>query len=124
MVSNFEARLERYADAAIHAGLNLQRGQRLMMIGPRLTGGVAPEATPLVRALAATAYRAGSPLVEVLWGDEALQLLRFRDAIPESFAQDRRGSPKHWSITSRVVMPCCPFMQTIPISSRDFPRTA
>lgn len=87
MVPDFEARLQRYADAAIEAGLHLQRGQRLMMIGPRLTGGVSPEAAPLVRALASSAYRAGSPLVEVLWGDEALQLLRFRDAPPDSFGQ-------------------------------------
>lgn len=94
MVSDFEARLQRYADAAIRAALNLQRGQRLMMIGPRLTGGVSPEAAPLVRALARSAYRAGSPLVEVLWGDEALQLVRFRDAPPESFAQYSAWLPK------------------------------
>lgn len=94
MVSDFEARLQRYADAAIRAGLNVQPGQRLMMIGPRLTGGVAPEASPLVRALASSAYRAGSPLVEVLWGDEALQLLRFREAPAESFAQYSAWLPK------------------------------
>jgi aminopeptidase len=94
MVSEFEAQLQRYADAAIQAGLNLQPGQRLIMIGPRFTGGVAPEATPLVRALANSAYRAGSPLVEVLWGDEALQLLRFREAPPESFGQYSTWLPK------------------------------
>jgi aminopeptidase len=87
MTSDFDAKLQRYADAAIRGGLNLQAGQRLLMIGPRITGGVSPEAAPLVRALTAAAYRAGAPLVEVLWGDEALQLIRFRDAAEGSFSQ-------------------------------------
>lgn len=77
--------LQRYADAAIRGGLNLQPGQRLLVIGPRTTGGVSPEATELVRAVVTSAYRAGSPLVEVLWGDEELQLIRFREAPVESF---------------------------------------
>lgn len=94
MTRDFDLRLERYADAAIRAGLNLQSGQRLLIIGPRLTGGVSPEAAPLARALTAAAYRAGAPLVEVLWGDEALQLLRFRFARAESFAQFSSWLPK------------------------------
>lgn len=87
MTSDLEIRLQRYADAAVRGGLNLQPGQRLMMIGPRITGGVSPEATTLVRALTESAYRAGAPLVEVLWGDEIQQLLRFRHAPAESFSQ-------------------------------------
>ena len=77
----FEDRLRQYAEAAIRGGLNLRPGQRLLMIGPRVTGGVSPEAAPLVRALTSAAYRAGAPLVETVWGDEALQLIRFRDEI-------------------------------------------
>ncbi|MGE3509264.1 MAG: aminopeptidase [Vicinamibacterales bacterium] len=92
--TEFDERLQRYADAAIRSGLNLQPGQRLMMIGPRLTGGVSLEAAPLVRALTTSAYRAGAPLVEVLWGDEALQLLRFQHAPTESFAQFSSWLPK------------------------------
>lgn len=94
MTAEFDGRLQRYADAAIRGGLNLQPGQRLLMIGPRITGGVSPEALPLVRALTASAYRAGAPLVEVLWGDEAMQLIRFREAGPESFSQYSSWLPK------------------------------
>jgi aminopeptidase len=86
--------LQRYADAAINAGLNLQAGQRLMIIGPRTTGGVSPEVAPLVRQLVRSAYRAGSPLVEVLWGDEELPLIRINEAGDESFSQFSEWQPK------------------------------
>ena len=92
--ATLEDRLERYADAAIRAGLNLQPGQRLMLIGPRTTGGVAPEAAPLVRALVRSAYSAGAPLVEVLWGDESLQLIRFKEAPDSSFTQFSSWQPR------------------------------
>jgi aminopeptidase len=76
-----------YGDLAVRVGLNLQRGQRLLVIGPLANGGVSLEAAPLVRAIVESAYRAGSPLVEVLWGDEAMQLTRFAHAPRESFGQ-------------------------------------
>ncbi len=94
MTPTFESQLQQYADAAVKAGLNLQPGQRLMVIGPRTTGGVSPEAVPLVRAIVRSAYRAGSPLVEVLWGDEASQLIRFEEAPPDSFSQFSTWQPK------------------------------
>ncbi len=94
MRADFEEMLQRYAEAAVRAGLNLQPGQRLMVIGPRTSGGVSPEAAPLVRAIVASAYRAGSPLVEVLWGDEALQLIRFKEAPAESFSQFSAWQPQ------------------------------
>src|SRR5436190_7277988 len=77
--------LARYADLVIRIGLNLQPGQRLLVLGPLANGGVALDAAPLVRAVAARAYEAGAPLVEVLWGDEAITGTRFRHARPESF---------------------------------------
>ena len=58
-----------------------------MITGPRNTGGVSLEAAPLVRALAASAYRAGASLVEVTWGDEAILLDRFAHAPRGSFAE-------------------------------------
>src|SRR5204862_147549 len=45
------------------------------------------EAAPLVREVVAAAYRAGAPLVEVVWGDEPSLLTRFATAPPESFGQ-------------------------------------
>ena len=77
--------LRAYGDLAVRIALNLQPGQRLLVVGPLVNGGVSLEAAPLVREVAASAYRAGAELVEAIWGDEALQLVRFRHAPPDSF---------------------------------------
>lgn len=79
-------RLEAYAELAVQVALNLQPGQRLLIIGPLVNGGVSLEAAPLVRQIAASAYRAGAELVEALWGDEPLQLTRFRHARPDTLS--------------------------------------
>jgi aminopeptidase len=81
------AALARYADVVIRVALNLQPGQRLLVIGPLANGGVALDAAPLVRAVAARAYEGGAPLVEVLWGDEAITMARFASAPAGSFGQ-------------------------------------
>ena len=79
-------RLDLYAELAVRVALNLQPGQRLLIIGPLMNGGVSLEAAPLVRRIAASAYRAGAELVEPLWGDEPLQLARFHHARPETLS--------------------------------------
>lgn len=79
------AALSAYGDLAVKIALNLQPGQRLMILGPLANGGVSLDAAPLVRCIAESAYRAGAPYVEALWGDEALQLARFRHAPRDSF---------------------------------------
>jgi aminopeptidase len=56
-----------------------------MILGPLANGGVSLDAAPLVRCIAESAYRAGAQYVEALWGDEALQLARFRYAPRDSF---------------------------------------
>ena len=76
-----------YGELAVRVGLNLRPGQRLLIIGPLASGGVSLEAAPLVRHVAAAAYRAGAPLVEAIWGDELLQLTRFDRASPGSFGE-------------------------------------
>src|SRR5438034_11335142 len=78
--------LDTYAELAVRVALNLQPGQRLLIIGPLMNGGVSLEAAPLVRHIAASAYRAGAALVEAVWGDEQLQLARFRHAPSDSFS--------------------------------------
>jgi aminopeptidase len=75
-----------YAELAVRVALNLQPGQRLLIIGPLMNGGVSLEAAPLVRAVAASAYRAGAELVEAIWGDEPMQLARFGNAQTGSFS--------------------------------------
>ena len=55
-----DQKLERYGELAVRVALNLQPGQRLLIIGPLMNGGVSLEAAPLVRHIAASAYRAGA----------------------------------------------------------------
>jgi aminopeptidase len=86
--------LEAYSELVIRVGLNLRAGQRLLIIGPLANGGASLEAAPLVRRIAVSAYRAGAPIVEVLWGDEELLLLRFQHAPRESFGQFSAWLPR------------------------------
>jgi aminopeptidase len=88
------AQLSAYADLAIRVALNLQAGQRLLIIGPIASGGVSLEAAPLVRKVAERAYAAGARYVETLWGDEALQLARFSHAPRDSFEEFSRWLPQ------------------------------
>jgi aminopeptidase len=81
------ATLATYGDLAVKIALNLQPGQRLLIIGPIANGGVSLDAAPLVRSVAERAYRAGARYVEALWGDEPLQLVRFRHAPRDSFGE-------------------------------------
>src|SRR6188474_3109213 len=83
-----------YGELAVKIGLNLRAGQRLLIIGPLANGGVSLDAAPLVRHIAASAYRAGAQLVEATWGDEALQLVRFNHAPRDSFSQYSAWFPK------------------------------
>jgi aminopeptidase len=75
-----------YAELAVKVALNVQPGQRVLIIGPLANGGASLEAAPLARQIAAAAYRAGSPLVETIYGDEVQQSLRFKHAPRESFS--------------------------------------
>ena len=94
MTSDRDTQLQQYGELAVRVGLNLRRGQRLLIIGPIASGGVSLEAAPLVRHIAAAAYRAGSPLVETIWGDEALQMTRFKLAPRDSFGEFSSWLPK------------------------------
>jgi aminopeptidase len=94
VAENLEQLLRAYADLSITVGLNLRPGQRLLVIGPLASGGVSLEAAPLVRHIAGCAYRAGASLVEVIWGDEDLQLIRFRDAPRGSFGEYSAWFPR------------------------------
>jgi len=86
MDKNFSTNLKKYADLAIKVGLNLQPGQRLVMQALK-DGGVPIQVAPLVRELAASAYQAGAPLVDVLWRDDDLRLIRFAHAPRDSFEE-------------------------------------
>ncbi len=77
---DFEQNLQKYAELAVKVGLNLQPGQQLM-IRARL------EAAPLVRLLAICAYQNGCRLVDVIWDDDPLTLIRFQHARRDSFEE-------------------------------------
>ena len=94
MPVDFEPTLQAYGDLAVKIGLNLRAGQRLLIIGPLANGGVSLDAAPLVRQIAASAYRAGAQLVEAAWGDEGLQRVRFKHAPRDSFDQYSAWLPR------------------------------
>ena len=94
MSADLEQRLRSYGELAVKVGLNLRAGQRLLIIGPLASGGVSLEAAPLVRHIVASAYQAGAGFVEVIWGDEALQLVRFERAPRDSFGEFSAWLPK------------------------------
>jgi aminopeptidase len=94
MSADLEQRLRAYGELAVKVGLNLRAGQRLLIIGPLASGGVSLEAAPLVRHIVASAYQSGAAFVEVIWGDEALQLVRFQHAPRDSFGEFSNWLPK------------------------------
>lgn len=71
-------RLDRLARVAVRVGLNLQPGQDLILTAPLA-------AAPLVRRIAAEAYKAGAGLVTPLYADEAVTLARYAHAPQDSF---------------------------------------
>ncbi|MHA2180242.1 MAG: aminopeptidase [Promethearchaeota archaeon] len=78
MSSKFEQKLEKYADVILKIGLNFQPKQRLLIGGPTSGyDGVPFEAAPLVRLITKKAYQMGARLVDVIWADDQLRLLRF-----------------------------------------------
>ncbi len=73
----FDHMLEKYADVTVHVGLNLQKGQRLMVQANI-------DDAPFVRKVTESAYKAGARYVDVLWTDEKLTRIRFEHADPDS----------------------------------------
>lgn len=86
MATKFQKDLQKYAELAVRVGLNLRPGQRLLVRAPAPYG-IAFEHAPLVRYIAEAAYKAGARLVDVFWGDEQLELIRFAHAPRDSFAE-------------------------------------
>jgi aminopeptidase len=76
--SEFERKLDRLAEIAVHAGLGLASGQELVMTATL-------DAAPLARFITEHAYKAGASLVTTLFTDEQSSLLRFRYGADASF---------------------------------------
>ncbi len=71
-------RLDRLAEVAVRVGLQLQPGQDLLLTAP-------VAALPLVRRIAAHAYKAGAGIVTPFFADEEITLARYRNANDASF---------------------------------------
>ena len=84
MDPTFQKNLKKYAELAVKVGLNLQPGQKLIMQHLR-NGGVPIQTAAFVRELVDSAYKAGSPLVEVQWRDDDLLFSRLKYAPRDSF---------------------------------------
>lgn len=80
MPSQFDRELQAYAELIVRVGLNLRSGQRLLIRAPI-------ESAPLVRHVVANAYDLGARLVDTIWNDPLLQLVRFSHAPTDSFEE-------------------------------------
>jgi len=72
--------IERYADLAVRVGVNLQRGQTLVVTAP-------VHAAPFVRQVVRKAYEAGAHDVHIDWKDGELTRIRYELA-PEAALQE------------------------------------
>ena len=71
-------KLDRLAEVAVKVGLQLAKGQDLLITAP-------VAALPLVRRIAEHAYKAGAGLVMPFFSDEEITLSRYRFGPDESF---------------------------------------
>lgn len=71
-------KLDKLAEVAIKVGLQLQKGQDLVLTAPLV-------AVPLARLITAHAYKAGASTVTTLYSDEETTLARYRHGHDESF---------------------------------------
>lgn len=80
MMSDFKNNLEKYAELAVKIGINVQKGQTLVINAPL-------PAAEFVRAAAKKAYEAGAKNVHVEWVDEELTRIKYLNAPDEAFTE-------------------------------------
>src|SRR6185436_2350010 len=78
--TEFDQMLGKYADVVVRIGLNLRKGQRLLIRA------ILDDA-PLVRKVTESAYQAGAIFVDVAYSDERLTRIRLERADPESLTE-------------------------------------
>ncbi|OQM45220.1 aminopeptidase [Anoxybacillus sp. UARK-01] len=79
-MEHLEQSLDKYAALAVHIGVNIQKGQTLVVNAPL-------DAAALVRKIAKKAYEAGAKDVYVEWSDEELQYIKYKHAPDEAFSE-------------------------------------
>ncbi|OEH92693.1 aminopeptidase [Bacillus solimangrovi] len=77
-MKNFEQTVEKYAELIVKVGVNIQKGQTLVINAPI-------EAQSFVHKTALKAYEAGAKHVQVEWKDEELSLIKYNNAPDEAF---------------------------------------
>jgi len=78
--------LKKYAEVIVKIGLNICKGQRLIITNSRIRG-VPLQAAPLVREVVRVAYEVGARYVDVIWGDEELLRIRLQNAQRETLTE-------------------------------------
>lgn len=79
-MKNFKEKLEKYAELAVKVGINIQKGQTLVINAPL-------PAAEFVRVAAKKAYEAGAKNVLVEWSDEQVTLIKYLNAPEEAFSE-------------------------------------
>ncbi len=79
-MSDFEQKFDRYADLAVKVGVNIQKGQTLVI-------NATLDAADFVRKVAEKAYEAGAKNVHVEWTDETLTRIKYDMAPDEAFKE-------------------------------------
>ncbi|WP_332694665.1 aminopeptidase [Halalkalibacter lacteus] len=77
-MSTFQENVEKYADLAVKVGVNIQKGQTLVVRTPI-------NAAEFVRSVAKKAYEAGAKNVHVEWSDEEITKTKYELAPDEAF---------------------------------------
>ncbi|TYS70340.1 aminopeptidase [Sutcliffiella horikoshii] len=77
-MSNLHTTMEKYAELAVKVGVNVQKGQTLIVNADIATA-------PFVRLVTKKAYEAGAKLVQIEWTDEQVTRIRYDEAPEESF---------------------------------------
>lgn len=79
-MATFEEKLQKYAELAVKNGINIQKGQTLIITAP-------VSAVDFVRKLTESAYKAGAKHVYFDWDDDALTLMKFKYAPDEALEE-------------------------------------
>lgn len=77
-MSSFESKLNEYAALCVKIGINIQKGQPLVINAPI-------EAAYFVRLVAKQAYQSGAKIVHINWNDDVLTKLKYENSPMEVF---------------------------------------
>lgn len=80
-MSDYQTKLEKYAELAVKVGVNIQQGQTLII-------NCAIDSAELVRLIVKKAYETGARFVKVNWSDDTVTRLRYDMAAEESFLDE------------------------------------